>query len=582
MNHTISSPLAPTSLAGPPASGLDPLRSSAPHELSPVARLRRLAALERGDLLVVVIYAVGIGLVSLAVPIAAQTLFNTVAFTALLQPIVVLGLLLFLGLAIAGLLRAFQFMVVETLQQRLFVRATHETARRVLDADVEAFAQQSPREAVNRFFEVAIAQKAAASLLLDGLSVVLQSAVSLLLLAFYHPVLFAFDVVLVALIAFVIFGLGRNGVVTAVKESKTKYAAAAWLEEMAGASRMLKPAASRAFAFARADELAAAYVGARKKHFTVVLRQTLAMYLLQAIATAALLALGGALVVAGQLTLGQLVAAELIVTGVLASVAKFGKYLENYYDLAASIDKLGVIIDLPGERPGGVAGSKDEGPARLVVEEISYAYGKEAALSDVSFEVLPGAKLAVLGGDASGKSTLVDVLYGLRSADRGRFMLDGVDSRTLSLTDLRGIVSLVAAPELVDATVSENIVFGREALDAGAVVEALALVELGDEIAALPEGLMTRLGASGCRLTSTQATRLALARAVAGAPRLLIIDGTLDGLAPDTALQVLRRISGARPSTSVLLFTSRPELAAAVGPYLRLERGRIAGTEVAS
>ena len=563
--------------------GFEPLRSSADRDLSPVSRLRRLADLERGDLLVVVVYAVGIGLVSLAVPIAAQTLFNTVAFTALLQPIIVLGLLVFLGLAVAGLLRAFQFVVVETLQQRLFVRATHETARRLLDADVGAFAHQSPRETVNRFFDVAIVQKAASSLLLDGLSVVLQSAVSLVLLAFYHPALFAFDVILVVLIAFVVFGLGRNGVATAVKESKTKYSTAAWLEEMAGAPRTLKDEASRAFAFSRADDLAASYVAARGKHFTVVLRQTVALYLLQAVATAALLGLGGALVIAGQLTLGQLVAAELIVTGVLASVAKFGKYLDSYYDLAASIDKLGVIIDLPRERAGGIAGSRVEGPARLVVEEISYAYGDdEAALRSVSFEVTPGARVAVLAGDASGKSTLVDVLYGLRVADRGRFSLDGVDSRTLSLAELRRTVSLVAMPELVDASVADNVAFGRAQIDAVAVAEALEVIELGDEIAALPEGTMTRLGASGRRLTSSQATRLALARAVAGAPRLLIIDGTLDSLGPDTAILVLRRIAAARPSTSLLVVTSRPELAEAVGPYLRLERGRIAGAEESS
>ena len=221
-------------------------------------------------------------------------------------------------------------------------------------------------------------------------------------------------------------------------------------------------------------------------------------------------------------------------------------------------------------------------PPGLVVEGVTYAYGDEAVLRGVAFEVPPGAKVAVLGGDASGKSTLVEVLYGLRSANRGRFLIDGVDSRALSLTDLRRTISLVGVPELVDATVAENIVFGREAVDAGAVAEALEVVELGDEIAALPAGVMTRLGASGCRLTSTQATRLALARAVAGAPRLLIIDGTLDSLGPDTALQVLRRMAAARPSTSLLLFTSRPELAEAVGPYLRLERGRIAGSEVAS
>jgi ABC-type bacteriocin/lantibiotic exporter with double-glycine peptidase domain len=545
--------------------------------LSPVERLRRLAGLERGDIGVVVVYAVAIGLVSLAVPIAAQSLVNTVAFTALLQPIIVLSVLVLIGLIAAGVLRALQCQVVETLQQRLFVRTTHEAVTRLTRADVRAFAEKGAPELMNRFFDVALVQKAAATLLLDGLSVVLQGAVSLVLLAFYHPALLAFDVVLIGLIAFILLGLGRAGVASAIKESKAKYATAAWLEEVANAFRAFKSQESAVFAFARADALARTYVEARRQHFKVLFRQILSSYLLQAIATAALLGLGGWLVIAGQLTLGQLVAAELIVTGVLAGVSKFGKYLESFYDLAASVDKVGAIVDIASERDGMIARAGCAGPAHLGVEHVSFTYdGKTDALRDVSFEIAPASHVAILGSDASGKSTLVDLLYGLRTPSRGWVKLDGVDLRTLRLADLREDVVLVGEPEIFEGTVLDNVRFGRTSVDGHAIAEALEAVALSEEVGRLPDGALTNLGPKGSRLTSSQAARLMIARALVAVPRLLIIDEALDGLRTDTARKVLAGLGAIRHRTSVIVFTSREEIAAAVGAVLRLDGGVLA------
>ena len=118
------------------AFGLVGLRSGEGSPLSPLDRVRRLLSLERGELGVLVVYAITIGLVSLAVPVAAQALVNTVAFTARMQPIVVLSALVFVGLAVAGALRTLQQKVVEVLQQRFFVRSAHEVALRLARADV--------------------------------------------------------------------------------------------------------------------------------------------------------------------------------------------------------------------------------------------------------------------------------------------------------------------------------------------------------------------------------------------------------------------------------------------------------------
>lgn len=563
--------------------GLGSIRSEGATSLPPVERLRRLAGLERGDIGVVVVYAVAIGLVSLAVPIAAQSLVNTVAFTALPQPIVVLSALVLIGLLAAGVLRTLQYKVVETLQQRFFVRTTHDAVQRLTRADVRAFAEQGAPEVMNRFFDVALVQKTASTLLLDGLSVVLQGAVSLVLLAFYHPALLAFDVVLIVLITFTLFGLGRGGVSTAIKESKAKYATAAWLEEMATAFRAFKSKESAEFAAARGDALARSYVEARRKHFKILLRQTVASYLLQALATASLLGLGGSLVIQGQLTLGQLVAAELIVTGVLSGVAKFGKYLESYYDLVASLDKVGAIVDLPCERKGGAAHARRSEPAQLTLEEVAFSYdGKTQALRDVCFELSPGERLAILGSDASGKSTLVDVLYGLRAPSHGRVLLDGVDVRTIPLSDLRRDIALLGRAEIFDGTVLDNLRLGREHIDASVIAEALDIVALASEIGDLPEGALTRLGHAGSRLTSSQAARLTIARGLVAEPRLLIIDEALDGLGTETARKVLRGIASAHRATSVVIFTSREEIAYAVGTVKRLDRGVLFDAEAHS
>lgn len=551
--------------------GLEAIRAS-DADTTPRGRVLLLLKLERADVSVLVIYAVAIGLVSLAVPIAAQSFVNSLAFTALLQPIVVLSVLVLIGLSLAGLLRTLQHRVVETLQQRFMVRATHDIVHRLRTADITSFREQNPTELVNRFFDAALVQKSATTLLTDGLSALLQAAVSLVLLAFYHPALLAFDVVLIVFICLILFGLGRNGTATSIKESKAKYAIAAWLEEVAGAVRTFKGQRAGDYAFAQCDELAKKYVQAREKHFAVVLRQAVSAYALQAVATASLLGLGGVLIMAGQLSLGQLVAAELIVTGVLASVAKFGKYLESYYDLTASVDKLGAIVDLPAEEHSGTSRERPSGPAALRLTDVEFSYdGKMSALDPITFSVEPGQHIAVLAGEASGKSTLVDILYGLIRPTRGKVEIDGVEMRHVSPTDLRSEIERVGKPEVFAATVLDNLRLSDEAIDAKTVSRTLDEVSLADEIGAFESGILTAIGHGGRRLTSSQAARLTLARGLLAKPRLLIVDGTLDTLPLSTAQQVLRNVMKYEASTSIVLLTSRADIAAEL-PTVHLHR----------
>lgn len=550
---------------------LDALRSEVGKPLSPVARVWRFAALERQDVGVVLVYAAATGMLSLVTPITVQSLVNTVAFTALAQPLIVLSILVLGALGLTGLLSTLQYQVVETLNQRFFVRATGEVMRRLVKSDLAQTDAQAAPVLVQRFLDVALVQKACSTLLLDGMSLALQASVALVLLAFYHPALLAFDALLLVCIAAILFLLGRGGVYTSVKESKAKHAVVAALQEVARATSLFKSPSGAAFALGRADVLARDYVTARKKHFLVVRRQVAASYGLQALATAALLALGGKLVIEGQLTLGQLVAAELVVTSVLTSVAKLGKYLENYYDLVAAIDKVGQLIDLPSEATTGGSRKPSEGPASLSIQRVTYRHsGGAEGFAPVSVVVEPGQVVAVFGRDASGKTTLAEVLFGLRRPHSGQILLDGANLTELSPADLRSDVSLVGAEPPFSGTLLENLDFGRGTVDPALVARVLTIVGLAQDISRLPRGAMTFVGPGGVHLTGSQAARLALARAILAAPRLLVLDGVLDRIEPAAARELLQSLRQLTTSTSIVVLTSDPTIAAACDHFAQL------------
>ena len=546
---------ATTWLLVEPALPFDALHARRVAGKDPVARalgrLRALVFLERADLWVVVVYAIGIGALSLTSPIAVQALVNTVAFGSVLQPLFVLTLLLVAGLSFAAVLKAFAAFVVEVLQQRLFVRAVADVARRLPRVDLGDPAATHGPELVNRFFDVVTIQKACATLLLDGVSVALQAAVGMALLAFYHPMLLAFDVaLLLALAAIVVLPL-RAAIASSLRESTCKYEAVAWLEEVARAPVLFKSEAAMRHAVTRAEVLARAYLTARRAHFARVLRQLVGGLGLQVIAGAALLGIGGLLVLERQLTLGQLVAAELVVTAVAASFATLGKHLEKLYDLLSALEKLGKLIDLPLEPVGGAREFSD-GPARLLLRGVLRDRG--------NLEIAAGERVLVAGGSGDGKSALLELCFGAQRPAQGQVELDGVDLRMADLPALRDQIALVRPGDLFHASILDNLRLAAPQVPLATLRVALSLVDLGDAIAALPAGLDTPLLATGAPLSGAQARRLVLARALAAQPRLLLLDGVLDGLMlpPDKHEALLEHIFAADAPWTVLLVSDDP------------------------
>jgi len=526
----------------------------------PLRRLLRLMRPEQGDIWVVFVFSAIVGILTLASPVAVEALVNTVAFGQYLQPVIVLALMLLMFLSFAAAMRGLITFVVEVFQRRLFIRVVEDLAYRLPRSKHGQFDSVHGPELVNRFFDIVTLQKATAGLLLEGTSILLQTVIGMAVLAFYHPFLLGFDVIVLMLMAIAIFGLGRGAVNTAINESRAKYAVGAWMQELVRHPTAFKLHGGSQFALDRADQLAVNWLDARRQHFQILIRQILFALGVQALASTALLGLGGWLVIQGELTLGQLVAAELIIVVIVGSFAKLGKHMERFYDLLASTEKLGHLFDVKTEAHDKTFHLREATPAAVAVRGVTFRRHHDAVLRNVDFTLEPGSATALVGPPASGKSTLIDLLCGLRTPTTGHVELDGIDLRELRPDSLREHLSVARDVEIFSGSIDENVHMNRPHISAEDVREALDAVGLLDEVLKLPDGLNTALQTGGSPLTHSQTLRLILARALVGRPRLLLIDGTLDALPDATLPTVMERLIGPQTPWTLLLATGRDQL----------------------
>lgn len=557
-------------------SGHSPAADATP--LTPLKRLWKLVEPDRGDIAAVGVFAVAIGVLSLATPVAVQALVNFVALGGALQPLLVVLALLFLGLCFAGVLSALQTWVVEMLQRRLLVRVLADLTARLPRMSVSVRERHEPAELVNRFLDVIAIQKLGSFLLLDGLSILLSAFVGLVVLAFYHPLLLAFDVVLLLSIALIVFGPARHGMKTAKAESHAKFELLAWLEELARNPVLYKSSGALRLVFERSDRLARIFLEHRAAHFRVVFSHYIGTYVLQILASTALLGVGGLLVMEGSLTLGQLVAAELIVTLVVSSVAKLGKHLESFYDLVAATDKLGMLLDLPVEHQGGehhLLAVEARG-AELELRGVTCASPGGAGLEHpLDMRVRAGERLGLGGPSGGAKRTIAELIWGLRAPSSGVVRIDGRDLRTLSLESLRRSVALLDQPEVLAGTVRENVRVARPYVTDDDVQQVLHRLGLTAEIEDLSDGVETLLRSDGRPLSRGQVLRLQVARAVAGRPRLVLVNEALDELSDEQREALLDLLFDRSAPWTLVVASQRAEILARCDRVLRLSDGAL-------
>ncbi len=547
--------------SGQPAShASNPHDSHAAHHahLSPLRRMLALFRLEYNDLFSITIFSFVSVILGLATPLTVEILVNTIGFGRNFQPIFVLSLVLLGILFLSSAFKLLQIIVVELMQRRFFVRLVGDLAYRLPNAKRSALEGIHGPELVNRFFDIMTVQKSIASLLLDGVTIVMQTLIGTLLLAFYHPYLLGFDVALILCMTLITYLLGRGGIRTAVQESKVKYSIAHWLQDVIACPTAFKLHGGSDMCMDRTHRLTVQYLTARRKHFLVLIRQVVFALLLLPLALTSLYALGGYLVIKNQLTLGQLVAAELVVGVIVGAFAKSGKIIESFYDLMAAIDKVGYLLDLPVDPPI-VPIDIQSGPVSIRVENLHVRdNASQHSVQVGGFVAAAGDRIAIVGSVGAADSMILPAIAGLVQYERGFIEIGGLDGRDAIRFSDSSLIGYARSNEIFAGTIAENIRLGRSGIGDAELRDALEIVELWDEILSLPEGLNTPLQTQGFPLCEDQLPRIVLARAIAARPRALLIDWTLDALPSELRYRIWDRLR-AKTEPWTLIITTHDE-----------------------
>ena len=302
------------------------------------------------------------------------------------------------------------------------------------------------------------------------------------------------------------------------------------------------------------------------------------MEALPSLGTLAVLLIGATRVADGSTDAGDLVSIAYLFTLLALPIRAIGWVLADLPRALAGFDRVTPVLDATGETPYGpdtaVAGV---GGAGLGVQRVDFAFDgtSRPTLRGVTFDVPAGSTVAVVGPTGSGKSTLAGLLVRLVDPADGTVLLDGVDLRSLREGEVSSQAAFVAQGTfLFDDTVRGNVTLGSDFRD-DEVWAALRVAAADDFVAALPQGLDTRVGERGASLSGGQRQRLALARAVVRRPRLLVLDDATSAVDPAVEARILDALrDGERPSTVVVVAYRQATIALA-DEVVWLENGEV-------
>lgn len=543
---------------------------------SPLVRLVALIVEDRREIFGIVAYALLNSFLLLAIPLTAQALVNVSAAGLAVQPLIVLTGALLLGLLFAGLLTCLRYYLAEHALQRIFCRIALEVAQKLPQVKSRHLCRSGGPELMNRFFDIINIQKSWFKLVYDGPGAVLEILLGLSLLALYGFELFATATLFIVFGAAFVLLVGWGGVKTSIAESAKKYSVAEWLEEMVRCQDALRLNSLPGFWTNEADLRVVGYLQERRRHFRVLLRQFVSHYLITALGLAGMLGYGGYLVTQGALSLGQLVAAELVIWSLFKATEKLLRACEAYFDLLTGLDKVGYITDLPQDPVGRAQLARTDVGVDLVVDSMSYSYDPEApGLKNITFRAKPGQKITVLGPTGSGKSTLMKVLAGYLNPTTGAVELDLIDVRELSPKARSEAIGYVSERnELFAGSVVDNVALGRDC-DLHRVRELLLNTGGKEALRRGDQGGYAPLNSSASNLSAGERTSLLLSRALLDHPRLLLIDGPMGELSETILEEFVEQVFSDDDRLTIVSTCALPATVRASDRVLLIENGRI-------
>ena len=541
-------------------------------------KLFRLLRLDGKEITALYLLSILSGLIQLSLPLGIQAIINfAIVATGRKQlpaSMWVLILLVVLGVLFTGMLKINQMKIVEKIQQKIFTRFSFEFSYRIPKLNVISIDQYHLPELVNRFFDIPTLQKSLAKLLLDIPTAVIQLCFGLILLAFYNSVFIVFGIILLVVLYLILYISSPKGFEASLEESNYKYDLGGWVQEIARGIKTFKFFNSFNLHLEKTNHLLEGYLHSRNRHFQILKLQYWSLVVFKILITAAMLIVGGILLIRQEINIGQFIAAEIIILTIMNAVEKLIVSLETVYDLLTSVEKINKITEKPIEEEGSYEFVKKQG-IEIEAKNLSFGFEKTPILKNISFLIKPGQKVAITGDGDSGKTVLLRMLTGVFQDFEGALSFDQVPINNYNLNTLRNNIGIyMQKQDIFSASLWENITLGNKEVKEQDVLDTFKIVGLDNFYKSLSKGFDTHLEPTGKQLSSSSVQKLLIARSLLNQPALLLLDEPMKLIAADDKQYLKNYLFGLKDVT-IIFTTNDPALIAKCDMVIHLDKGQI-------
>jgi len=538
-------------------------------------KLLDLIKIEREEISSIYFYSILNGVIQLSLPLGIQAILGFVLGATMVTSVYLLIFIIIVAVLIVGYLQINQMKIIEKIQQKIFVRYAFSFAETIPKLDLKDIDHYYLPEKVNRFFDVLNVQKGISKLLLDIPSATIQIIFGLLILSFYHPYFIVFSSILL-LVIFIIFKVtSRRGIETSIEESNHKYKVVSWLEEMGRVIKSFKYSQGTHLNLKKTDEKLLKYLNARTNHFQILLLQFKSLVFFKVCVTTLMLVLGSYLLFNQSITIGQFVAAEIIILTTISSMEKLISSLENVYDVITGLVKLDSVLDNPIEKEESLKlESKD---LVISIDKMSFSYDDDQEIFNSISAIIPANSITCISGkENSGKSTFLKLLTGSYLHFKGNIAFNGIPLQNYSLQNLRTKMGIfLYEQDLFEGSLYENIVLGRTEIKIEHIIDMSKKLGFEDFIQSFPNYFDTALDPLGQKLPSSLIRKILLLRALINSPQLLILEDPWVGFEDSTIAKIQNYLIEISENSTVVVSTNDKNFIEKSTVHFNIENGTL-------
>jgi ATP-binding cassette, subfamily B, bacterial len=545
--------------------------------MSTILKLLEVLKFEKSEISSIYFYAVIAGVVQLSLPLGIQSIISFVLGGTISTSLILLIALVILGVLVAGLLQVTQMKLIEKIQQQLFVRYSFKYADAIPKLDLQGVGSYYLPELVNRFFDTTSLQKGISKILLDVPAASIQILFGLILLSFYHPVFIFFGLLLLTCLYLILVTTGNRGLQTSLEESNYKYKVAGYLQEVARVVTTFKFSRDSSLHINKTDDFVSGYLKSRTSHFKILLFQYWTLISFKLLIISAMLIVGSVLLVGQQLNVGQFIASEIVILMIIGSVEKLIISLDNVYDVLTSVEKINKLLEKPREEVGTLQIQKGTTGFSIEARDVHFGYSKETVvLKNISFNIPGGSKVAIMGPNSAGKSTLLRLLSGAYQSFEGSILINKVPVNNYDIRSVRANLGvLLSVQEIFQGTIRENICIGDATISYERIDKLAELTGLKQYVDGHKEGYELEVKPIGNHLPNKIIKKILLVRALVHDPQLLLLEEPWLGLEDQFSRQIQEYIFGQLAEKTVMVVTNDESFAAKCDVVIVMDKGTI-------